>query len=77
MKENIRDFVMKIARGKGIFVDDDTDLYTEGVLDSFEILELLVFLQDTLNVTYENGDLDAEKFKSINKITEFAQNKKV
>jgi len=49
-------------------LDNGSDLLDEQVLDSFSIVELAVFVQDSLGVELEADDLSRENFTSLNSI---------
>lgn len=49
------------------FGDDDA-LFSSGVIDSFGVLELVAFLEDTFGVYIDTGLHDLREFDSLNKI---------
>jgi methoxymalonate biosynthesis acyl carrier protein len=51
----------------------DSNLWTDGYLDSTAILELVLWLESTFEVTVENEDLTPENFATIRNIEEFVQ----
>lgn len=54
-------------------IDIDCNLWTEGYLDSTAILELILWLESTFNITIQNEDLTPENFATIRNIEEFVQ----
>ncbi len=54
---------------------DDQSLLGSGVVDSTGILELISFLEETCRVKFEDSDLVADNFDSINKISAFIMTK--
>jgi acyl carrier protein len=54
-------------------IDMDCNLWTEGYLDSTAILELILWLESTFNITIENEDLTPENFATLRNIEEFTQ----
>jgi methoxymalonate biosynthesis acyl carrier protein len=54
-------------------IDLDGNLWTEGYLDSTAILELILWLESTFDITIENEDLTPENFATIRNIEEFVQ----
>lgn len=68
MEQKILGFINKIADEKGIIVERDTDLFSEHVLDSLEIITLLTYLQDELKIEFVPGDLQYDNFQSVDSI---------
>lgn len=54
-------------------IDLDRNLWTEGYLDSTAILELILWLEGTYNITIENEELTPENFATIRNIEEFVR----
>ena len=54
-------------------IDMDCNLWTEGYLDSTAILELILWLESTFDVTIQNEDLTPENFATVRNIEEFMQ----
>jgi acyl carrier protein len=48
----------------------DTPLFSSGIVDSFGVLELIAFLEDTFHVTIDPGVHDLEEFDTVDKIAE-------
>jgi len=49
---------------------NDAPLFSSGVIDSFGVLELIAFLEDTFQVTIDTARHDLGEFDSVNKIVE-------
>ena len=54
-------------------VDLDCNLWTEGHLDSTAILELILWLESSYNITIQNEELTPENFATLRNIEEFVQ----
>src|SRR5262245_45242259 len=52
-------------------VDLDCNLWTEGYLDSTAILELILWLESSYNITIQNEELTPENFATLRNIEEF------
>jgi acyl carrier protein len=52
-------------------IDPDRNLWKEGYLDSTAILELILWLESSYNITVQNEDLTAENFATLRNIEEF------
>lgn len=50
----------------------DTDLFEEGLLDSFGMVELLATLEQEFGITVSPEELEFENFRSVNAIAAFA-----
>jgi len=46
----------------------DEPLFSSGVIDSFGVLELIAFLEDTYQVTIDTAKHELGEFDSVNKI---------
>ena len=68
MEKEVRNYIEKTAKQKGIEVSYDTDLFSNGVLDSLEIVSFLTYLETELNVSFAPDDLNFENFQSIDSI---------
>lgn len=55
----------------------DTDLFETGVLDSLAFVELLLQLEREFGVTVAAEDLEAENFRSLDRIREFVESQAV
>jgi acyl carrier protein len=77
IKDQVREFVMKIAVRRGVqSVADDDSLTAAGVLDSLGIFRLVTFLEETFAVGVSDEEITSENFQSINAIQEFVSAKR-
>lgn len=53
--------------------DDDESLIESEVIDSTGVLELVVFLEDTLGIKVDEDDITPDNFDSITGILAYAQ----
>jgi len=60
-----------LALEKNITVDNSTDLFKAGILDSLAIVRLLMFINESLEIEINLETLEADKFKTIDSIVEF------
>jgi acyl carrier protein len=72
----VRDFIQKnfIFDTSNALADDESLLGT-GVIDSTGVLELIGYLEEKFQMTFEDSELVSENFDSILKITAFLQKK--
>lgn len=71
-KQIIRDFLMTLV-GKDVKFGDDDSLLTNQLIDSLNVANLIVFLQETFKVTFENDDLTPENLDTVNAISGFLE----
>ena len=76
VKDQIREFVLKNARSKGINeVSDDQSLMVSGIIDSLAIFRLVAFLEDSFRVRIGDDEIVPENFQSVNDIESFVSGK--
>lgn len=56
-------------------INDDTTLFTDGLLDSFSIGDLLLFLEEQGEFIVEPEEVVVENLDSINRILAYVQRK--
>jgi acyl carrier protein len=79
--EQIRTKVHQFIRKNFMFDDkqtlgDDQSLLNSGVVDSTGILELISFLEESCEVKFNDNELVADNFDSVNKISMFVSQKR-
>jgi acyl carrier protein len=57
--------------GNGDPIDHHEHLIGSGIIDSTGILELIAFLEGTYTVRFDDSELTAENFQSIQRIADF------
>lgn len=71
MREKIYKFVKGMADEKGIIINENTDLFECGVLDSLGIVQFLVFLNEEAGVNLNFETMDSEKFRTFSDISDY------
>ena len=56
-------------------IDDDTLLFTEGYLDSFSIVEVVVYLETTAEISINPSEVNLENLDSIGRMVSFIEAK--
>ena len=56
-------------------IDDTTELFSTGLLDSFSVADLLMFLEENGNFTVEPHEVVVENIDSVSKILDYAKRK--
>lgn len=79
-QDDIRSSVHQFIRKNFLFDDkatlgDDQSLLGSGVVDSTGILELISFLEDSCKVKFNDSELVADNFDTINRIASFVAQK--
>lgn len=75
MKEQLKKFIIDtFMYGKGT-IDDNEPLFESGIIDSLGFVKLLAFIDETLKVHLNMGDITIEKFGTINQMTETIESK--
>ena len=54
-------------------MQNDDPLFSTGVIDSFGVLELIAFLEDTFGITIDTGRHELSEFDSVDKIVELVR----
>ena len=76
IKNQVREFIMKIAVRRGVpKLADDDSLASTGVLDSVGIFRLVGFVEETFSVAIGDEEITSENFRSITAIQEFVLGK--
>jgi D-alanine--poly(phosphoribitol) ligase subunit 2 len=70
LKDKIREYVVDeyVEEGEEIEVKDDTPLITGGLVDSFSMVSLKLFLETEYNVKIPDERATAEAFDTVNAI---------
>lgn len=74
MKNKIREFLIStdlVPENMVEKLDDNTNLLEEGIIESFNVISLVVYLETTFGITLNSGDLAGANFRTINSIEEF------
>jgi acyl carrier protein len=70
MHDVVADFIRSRFRSslRGGALKHDDALFSTGVVDSFGVLELIAFLEDTFRITIDTSRHDLSEFDSVDKI---------
>jgi acyl carrier protein len=72
-RENIRRYLHeKQGLELGDF-EDDTKLFSSGLIDSFSMVDLIIFIEDTAGFRVHPADVTLDNFDSINCILAFVE----
>ena len=75
MKEKIKNYIVEASRGDSSKINNDTQIFESGLLDSMGLLFLIEFLKENFNVEVNDEELNPQNFESINSIVAFVNKK--
>ena len=78
MRENLIKIIQR-AKGKDIPLDEYSNLWPDGILDSIEVVEIIVSIQEEMGVDISEEHLFSRKtspFKTLKNLEEFIESQK-
>ena len=75
MKDKVLEIFIEVTGNDEIAEDFDLDLFEAGLLDSLAIIEVLIQIEEKLGIKLQPTDLEREDMSTVNKLTEFLENK--
>jgi acyl carrier protein len=70
MQQNIGDFIaQKILKQPKRVIKPEDALISSGLIDSFSLVDLALFVEDTFGVRIADSELNAATFDSIDQLT--------
>jgi methoxymalonate biosynthesis acyl carrier protein len=73
VSHRIRGFVVSAIDADPL--EDDTDFFQSGLVDSLFAMELVVFIEESFSIVVEIDDLELDNFSSIENLAAFVQRK--
>ena len=72
----IKDFIIEnFLFGDGKKLKDDTDFFHTGIVDSTGIIELVCFIESSLQIEVKDYELVVNNFSSLNNLTFYLEQK--
>ena len=72
----LKEFIAaEILRQPGREIALDEKLISSGLIDSFSLMDLALFIEDTFNVRIEDTELNAETFDTLETLAELIQSR--
>ena len=70
IRQQIKQFIIEnfLFAEDGHELDDDASFMDEGIVDSMGILELIVFIEETYQVTVEDDEIEPDNLDSVNNL---------
>ena len=76
MKAQIkRHIVEEIIEDPDFDLNDDDNIIEESIIDSTEILKIILFLEEMYDIKVENDEIKLDHFNSVNAICDFVNRK--
>jgi acyl carrier protein len=77
VREQIRNYIAEtfLFSDDGFNMSDDVSFLDEGIIDSMGVLELIMFTEETFNISVEDDEIKPENFDSVNKLHDYIQRK--
>lgn len=66
----------KILKQPGKVISADESLISSGLIDSFSLMDLALFIEDTFGVRVEDTELNAETFDNLNQLAALISSRK-
>jgi len=72
----LKEFIAaEILRQPNRDIANDEKLISSGLIDSFSLMDLALFVEDTFNVRIEDTELNAETFDTLEALAELIQSR--
>jgi acyl carrier protein len=77
IEEQIRQYVADnfLFSDDGYQLSDDVSFLEEGIVDSTGVLELVMFVEDTFNITVQDEEIVPENFDSVSRLAAYTRRK--
>jgi acyl carrier protein len=66
----------EIAKQPKRNIDPDEPLLTSGLVDSFHLVDLALFVEDKFGVHIDDAELNAQSFDTLNQLVAFIQSRR-
>ena len=75
-KYEYKDGIKEFFKMRGFDVSEDVDLFECGAIDSMDIIELVVFIEEKIGIKIDTSALLADNFRNLNSIYKLLENEK-
>ena len=75
-KQELLEYLSNHARDDLSEVTEDTELFSSGLIDSFAMVDLLLFLEKHTGTRLGPEDIDLDNLDTIGRIIKFAESRK-
>lgn len=78
MKKQLSDFIAaQILKDPNRSLSDDEALISSGLIDSFSLVDLALFVEDTFGVRIEDSELTSDVFDTLSELTTLVEKRRV
>jgi acyl carrier protein len=74
--DSLRLFLVDTVGVDAAVVDEETILFSSGLVDSFSMLELITFIEETYGITVDDAEMLPENFDSLANIDGYVARKR-
>jgi len=77
VEETLRSYIAKniLFSGKGYPYEDEASFLEEGIVDSMNVLELVMLVEEQFGVTVDDMDIVPDNFDSISRLATYVRSK--
>ena len=79
VNETLRSYIAEniLYSSKGFPYSDDTSFLENGIVDSMNMMEIVMFVEEKFGVAVTDEDITPDNFDSVNRLADFIRRKKV
>jgi acyl carrier protein len=78
MKEKLAEFIAtEILKDPNRSLSDDEALISSGLIDSFSLVDLALFVEDTYGVRIDDAELTSDVFDTLSELTSLVQQRTI
>ena len=68
IKEDLLTYLNKRIIKANEFISSDTELFDSAILDSFELISLVCYIEDKYHIELKHDDINVKNFSSVDSI---------
>ena len=79
IREQIKIYIAEtfLFSDNGFDLGDDVSFLDEGIIDSMGVLELIMFVEETFNISVKDEEIKPDNFDSVNNLYNYIHRKKL
>lgn len=76
IKEKLRRYICDVLLNNPTYpLRDDESMINDGLLDSFSVVDITVFLEEAFDLYVANEEIDVEQIDTLNLLADFVQSR--